>query len=116
MAAFRARRSALSYTNNGGRFVVYLRCGGGQVDHICPLACYDADVPENMQWLTAEQNRAKNDDCAACGLKRRRVRCGRIDGFAARVPAWWRSNSALRSREVHAAPVVRPEPLEKVYT
>jgi hypothetical protein len=41
------------------RYVLYQRCGSCQVEHICPLACCGLDAPQNMQWLTAEANRAK---------------------------------------------------------
>jgi hypothetical protein len=56
------------YRKAGEQYVLYQRCGGCQVDHICPLACCGLDAPQNMQWLTAEANRAKSDDCSACGL------------------------------------------------
>jgi hypothetical protein len=56
-----------------GKFVLYQRCGGCQVDHVCPLACCGDDSPANMQWLTAEENRAKSDDCAACGGRAARL-------------------------------------------
>jgi hypothetical protein len=39
----------------------------GLVDFV-PLACCGLDAPQNMQWLTAEANRAKSDDCSACGV------------------------------------------------
>jgi hypothetical protein len=39
------------------------------IDHICPLACCGLDAPQNMQWLTAEANRAKSNDCSACGWR-----------------------------------------------
>lgn len=59
------------YRRFGEQYVLYQRCGGCQVDHICPLACCGLDAPQNMQWLTAEANRAKSDDCSACGLTSR---------------------------------------------
>lgn len=34
-------------------------CPGWQVDHITPLKCGGADRPENMQWLTANDHKAK---------------------------------------------------------
>lgn len=34
-------------------------CPGWEVDHITPLKCGGPDAPENMQWLTVEQHRAK---------------------------------------------------------
>lgn len=36
-----------------------LRCRGYQVDHIVSLACCGPDAPQNMQWLTDEENRKK---------------------------------------------------------
>jgi hypothetical protein len=59
----------------GAAFVVLQRGGKGcQVDHVCPLACCGLDAPQNMQWLTAEANRAKRDDCPACDLSAGRLR------------------------------------------
>lgn len=43
-----------------------LRCRGYRVDHIVPLACGGRDVPENMQWLTIAQHRAKTRRDAQC--------------------------------------------------
>lgn len=40
-----------------GRFTE--RCPGYEVDHIVPLACGGSDTVENMQWLTARENRKK---------------------------------------------------------
>lgn len=34
-------------------------CPGWQVDHIIPLKCLGLDDPENMQWLTVEDHKAK---------------------------------------------------------
>lgn len=34
-------------------------CPGWEVDHIKPLACGGPDAPDNMQWLTAKENRRK---------------------------------------------------------
>lgn len=42
-------------------------CDGWEVDHILPLACNGPDTPENMQWLTREQNRRKG----SMGCRRR---------------------------------------------
>jgi hypothetical protein len=35
------------------------RCDGWEIDHVKPLHCGGADEPENMQWLTIAQHRAK---------------------------------------------------------
>jgi 5-methylcytosine-specific restriction endonuclease McrA len=34
-------------------------CPGWQIDHIIPLKCLGLDEPENMQWLTVEDHKAK---------------------------------------------------------
>lgn len=34
-------------------------CPGWQVDHVDPLKCLGLDDPENMQWLTVEEHKAK---------------------------------------------------------
>jgi hypothetical protein len=34
-------------------------CPGYQIDHRQPLKCGGADRPENMQWLTVEDHKAK---------------------------------------------------------
>lgn len=57
------------YVREGSRFVVWKQCGRCQVDHICPLACCGPDTPENMQWLTAEDNLKKGADCTSCPIK-----------------------------------------------
>ncbi len=49
------------YRKVAERFVICQRC---------PLACCGLDAPQNMQWLTAEANRAKSDDCSSCGPAR----------------------------------------------
>ena len=36
------------------------RCEGYIIDHIKPLACGGADSPENMQWQTEEDSKAKD--------------------------------------------------------
>lgn len=36
------------------------RCPGYVVDHIVALACGGADRPENMQWQTVDEGRAKD--------------------------------------------------------
>ena len=36
------------------------RCEGYIIDHIIPLACGGADSPENMQWQTEEESKAKD--------------------------------------------------------
>lgn len=36
-----------------------LPCMGWQIDHIIPLKCLGLDEPENMQWLTIEDHKAK---------------------------------------------------------
>lgn len=35
-------------------------CPGWRVDHIVPLACGGPDRPDNMQWLTAADHKAKS--------------------------------------------------------
>jgi hypothetical protein len=43
------------------------RCRGYVIDHRCPLACCGSDVPENMQWSTIAEGKAKDRwerDCA----------------------------------------------------
>lgn len=43
-------------------------CEGYVVDHILPLACGGADSPENMQWQTVADGRAKDKwERKACG-------------------------------------------------
>jgi hypothetical protein len=60
-------KSCATYTKNEqGRYVLYLRCGACQVDHICPLACCGADHPSNMQWLPSWENQKKGADCSEC--------------------------------------------------
>jgi hypothetical protein len=54
------------YVRDGSKFVVWKVCGRCQVDHVCPLACCGSDTPDNMAWLTTEENLAKGDDCTAC--------------------------------------------------
>lgn len=36
------------------------RCPGYIIDHVKPLACGGADAPENMQWQTVEDAKAKD--------------------------------------------------------
>ena len=36
------------------------RCEGYIIDHIIPLACGGADSPENMQWQSQEESKAKD--------------------------------------------------------
>lgn len=36
------------------------KCEGYIIDHIRPLACGGADSPENMQWQTEEDSKAKD--------------------------------------------------------
>lgn len=36
-----------------------LPCPGYRIDHITPLKRCGADIPENMQWLTIEEWKAK---------------------------------------------------------
>jgi hypothetical protein len=36
------------------------RCEGYIIDHIKPLACGGADSPENMQWQTEQESKAKD--------------------------------------------------------
>lgn len=36
-----------------------LPCPGWQIDHVIPLKCLGLDEPENLQWLTAEDHKAK---------------------------------------------------------
>lgn len=35
-------------------------CPGWIIDHVKPLACGGADAPENMQWQTVEEAKAKD--------------------------------------------------------
>lgn len=35
-------------------------CPGYVIDHIVPIACGGADAPENMQWQTIEDGKAKD--------------------------------------------------------
>jgi hypothetical protein len=45
------------------------RCVGYIIDHIIPLACGGADSPENMQWQTEEESKAKDKwERADCGI------------------------------------------------
>jgi hypothetical protein len=37
-----------------------LPCKGYVIDHIKPLACGGADAPENMQWQTVAEGKAKD--------------------------------------------------------
>ena len=37
------------------------RCEGYIIDHIIPLTCGGADSPENMQWQTKEESKAKDE-------------------------------------------------------
>ena len=37
------------------------RCEGYIIDHIIPLACGGEDSPENMQWQTEEDAKAKDE-------------------------------------------------------
>lgn len=34
-------------------------CPGWQIDHVVPLKCKGPDTPENMQWLTVADHKAK---------------------------------------------------------
>jgi hypothetical protein len=38
----------------------YGACPGYVVDHVKPLACGGADAPENMQWETVSEGKAKD--------------------------------------------------------
>lgn len=49
-----------------GRYRIYKACGACQVDHKCPLACGGVDASDNLQWLTARENRKKSADCSSC--------------------------------------------------
>jgi hypothetical protein len=58
------------YVKVNGKFKVWRWCGRCQVDHVCARACGGPDVVSNLQWLLAEENRAKSADCSLCkGLK-----------------------------------------------
>ncbi|MFT3964132.1 HNH endonuclease signature motif containing protein [Propionivibrio sp.] len=35
------------------------KCPGYQIDHVLPLKCGGPDRPDNMQWLTIEEHKAK---------------------------------------------------------
>ena len=41
---------------NGNR---YGPCPGYDIDHRVPLKCAGADSPDNMQWLTKDEHKAK---------------------------------------------------------
>lgn len=56
-----------TYVRQGSRFVLYEVCGACEIDHICPLACCGLDAPQNMQWLSKKENRAKGANCSLCG-------------------------------------------------
>jgi hypothetical protein len=46
------------------------RCRGYVIDHICPLVCCGLDAPQNMQWQTERQSKAKDRwerTCVTCG-------------------------------------------------
>jgi len=46
------------------------RCNGYVVDHICPLVCCGLDAPQNMQWQTRAEAKAKDSweqSCSTCG-------------------------------------------------
>lgn len=36
------------------------KCSGYVVDHMCPLACCGLDAPQNMQWETEAEGKAKD--------------------------------------------------------
>lgn len=36
------------------------KCQGYVIDHVVPLACGGADAPENMQWQTTAEAKAKD--------------------------------------------------------
>jgi hypothetical protein len=43
-------------------------CKGYVIDHVNPLACGGADGPENMQWQTVAEGKAKDKwERKACG-------------------------------------------------
>jgi hypothetical protein len=45
-------------------------CRGYIIDHVCPLACCGLDAPQNMQWQTQAQSKAKDRwelSCVTCG-------------------------------------------------
>ena len=47
------------------------KCPGYQIDHIVPLKCAGADRPENMQWLTIEQHKAKTkSEAKLCRIRK----------------------------------------------
>lgn len=66
---FPCPRSCALYVRDGSRFVLYEKCGACEADHRCPLACCGADTVDNLQWLTAKENRTKGADCTACSPK-----------------------------------------------
>jgi hypothetical protein len=46
------------------------RCRGFIIDHICPLVCCGLDAPQNMQWQTRTESKAKDSwerSCVTCG-------------------------------------------------
>jgi hypothetical protein len=44
-------------------------CPGYQVDHRTALACGGADSPENMQWLSVAEHKAKHAHGAGCATR-----------------------------------------------
>jgi 5-methylcytosine-specific restriction endonuclease McrA len=47
-------------------------CSGYEIDHVIPLKCGGADKPDNMQWLTAKDHKAKTKRQAKLCLKKAR--------------------------------------------
>jgi hypothetical protein len=46
-------------------------CQGYVIDHVCPLACCGLDAPQNMQWQTEADAKAKDkweQNCSTCGV------------------------------------------------
>ena len=76
--------------------LTYGRCPGYEVDHIVPLACegvihtlsddFNLDSPENMQWLTTEENRRKGSQGCRRGLTSITEDCIYIETTARQVP------------------------------
>jgi 5-methylcytosine-specific restriction endonuclease McrA len=58
--------SCALYKKTAKGFRLYWKCGGCDVDHICPLKCGGPDTFDNMHWLDSKANRSKGADCSAC--------------------------------------------------
>jgi 5-methylcytosine-specific restriction endonuclease McrA len=49
-------------------------CPGWQIDHRIPLKCGGPDMPENMQWLTVADHKAKTkQEAKLCPTRRKQL-------------------------------------------